>query len=380
MSYPKIDVLLLNENDMLEAEVLNADKCVDTMEEVMKLLSSGDFLMGGDNGNAHGLMLLFPKKSKIEDFPVDDGKDKRFMAMPAYLGGRFHVAGQKWYGSNGNNRELGLPRSVLMFSLNDVETGAPKAYMSANLLSAMRTGAMPGLAAKWLAKKDSSTLALIGAGVVNRTCLMAFMAKFDIKTIKIKGSSMTSKSALELQDFIKKEYPQVEEIKLCETLEECLKDADIVSEAVSCKHGEHPVLDGACIKPGAVVISSGSMRFSHEYTIKYTKVLDNIKMYRKYQEELPRKDDKGNKIIYGCAGLTMVDLCDEGAIEEKDIRSIGDIIRGIAPGRTSDDEIFFVGVGGMPILDIGWGYECYKKAIEKGVGTQWNLWDKPYLS
>ena len=67
--------------------------------------------------------------------------------MPAYLGGRFHVAGEKWYGSNGNNRAIGLPRSILMMMLNDVETGKPLAYMSGNLLSSMRTGAMPGLAA-----------------------------------------------------------------------------------------------------------------------------------------------------------------------------------------------------------------------------------------
>lgn len=62
------------------------------------------------------------------------------------------MAGEKWYGSNGNNRSIGLPRSILMMMLNDVETGKPLAYMSGNLLSSMRTGAMPGLAAKLLAR------------------------------------------------------------------------------------------------------------------------------------------------------------------------------------------------------------------------------------
>ena len=53
--------------------------------------------------------------------------------MPAYLGGRFQTSGVKWYGSNIANREKGLPRSILTMILNDIDTGAPLAFMSANL-------------------------------------------------------------------------------------------------------------------------------------------------------------------------------------------------------------------------------------------------------
>ena len=88
-----IDILYLNEDDMIEAGVLDAGKCVDTMEEMMGLLSDGDFIMGGPNKDEHGLMLEFPKKSDIPNFPLNDSRDRRFIAMPAYLGGRFHVAG-----------------------------------------------------------------------------------------------------------------------------------------------------------------------------------------------------------------------------------------------------------------------------------------------
>ena len=378
MSETRIDVLLLNEKDMLEAGVLDAGKCVDTLKDVMVLLSNGDFLMGGKNKNGHGMMLTFPKESEIEGFPLDSARDRRFMAMPGYLGGRFHKAGQKWYGSNGDNREKGLPRSILMFTLNDVDTGAPLAYMSANLLSAMRTGAMPGLAAEILAKPDSKVLALVGAGVVNRACLMAIMSKFDIEEIRIKGSSTTSKTTVELADFARKTYPAAKVI-ISETLSECLQGADIVSEGVSCIFGEHPILDGADIKPGAVVISSGNMAFSDEYTAKFSKVLDNLHMYEEYQEVLPVFDDKGNFIRYSIVGLQFANLCTVGQMNPADIRHIGDIITGKVPGRTSDDEIFYVGVGGNPLLDIGWGSEVYASALEKGIGTKWNLWEAPFL-
>lgn len=90
--------------------------------------------------------------------------DRRMMAMPAYLGGNFQTAGAKWYGSNIANREKGLPRSILMFTLNDADTGAPLAHMSANLLSAYRTGAIPGVGARHLARKDAKVIGLAGPG------------------------------------------------------------------------------------------------------------------------------------------------------------------------------------------------------------------------
>lgn len=158
----KIRILWLSEDDMVEAGVLDAGRAVDVMEEVVGLLEDGDAIMGGPDHDQHGMMLYFPKHSDIPGFPLNNAADRRFIAMPAYIGGRFHLAGCKWYGSNGRNRQHGLPRSILMMMLNDVETGAPLAYMSANLLSSIRTGAMPGLAAKLLAIKDSKTLALIG--------------------------------------------------------------------------------------------------------------------------------------------------------------------------------------------------------------------------
>ena len=68
----------------------------------------------------------------------------------------------------------------------------------------------------------------------------------------------------------------------------------------------------------------------------------------------------------------------DGKIRREEVQHLGDIVRGIAPGRTSEDEIILVSLGGMPILDVGWGYDCYKKARELGIGTELELWDEPY--
>lgn len=376
----KVEFLFLNEEDMIKAGVLDADRAVDTVGEVITLLSEGDYLMGGRAHNDHGVQLIFPEKSDIPNFPLADSADRRFMAMPAYLGGRFHMCGEKWYGSNGNNRSIGLPRSILMMMLNDVETGKPLAYMSGNLLSSMRTGAMPGLAAKLLARDDSKVLTLVGPGVICRSSLRAIMSqRFDIDTIKIKGSSPTSANAIKMKEYIEENYPQVKNIVLCRDIEEALKDADIITEAVSCKEGEWPEYKREWLKPGALVISTSTFNMEHKSIVDLKKVIDNYGMYENYAEEdNVGYDENGNRLHTGCMGEDFVYMVQDGLIERDSLTTFGEIIRGKKPGRESDDEIILVSIEGMPTEDVAWAYECYTYALVHDIGTKLKVWDRPY--
>lgn len=376
----KVEFLFLNEEDMIKAGVLDADRAVDTIGEVITLLSEGDYLMGGRAHNDHGVQLIFPEKSDIPNFPLADSADRRFMAMPAYLGGRFHMCGEKWYGSNGNNRSIGLPRSILMMMLNDVETGKPLAYMSGNLLSSMRTGAMPGLAAKLLARDDSKVLTLVGPGVICRSSLRAIMSqRFDIDTIKIKGSSPTSANAIKMKEYIEENYPQVKNIVLCRDMEEALKDADIITEAVSCKEGEWPEYKREWLKPGALVISTSTFNMEHKSIVDLKKVIDNYGMYENYAEEdNVGYDENGNRLHTGCMGEDFVYMVQDGLIERDFLTTFGEIIRGKKPGRESDDEIILVSIEGMPTEDVAWAYECYTYALVHDIGTKLKVWDRPY--
>lgn len=376
----KVEFLFLNEEDMIKAGVLDADRAVDTVGEVITLLSEGDYLMGGRAHNDHGVQLIFPEKSDIPNFPLADSADRRFMAMPAYLGGRFHMCGEKWYGSNGNNRSIGLPRSILMMMLNDVETGKPLAYMSGNLLSSMRTGAMPGLAAKLLARDDSKVLTLVGPGVICRSSLRAIMSqRFDIDTIKIKGSSPTSANAIKMKEYIEEKYPQVKNIVLCRDMEEALKDADIITEAVSCKEGEWPEYKREWLKPGALVISTSTFNMEHKSIVDLKKVIDNYGMYENYAEEdNVGYDENGNRLHTGCMGEDFVYMVQDGLIERDSLTTFGEIIRGKKPGRESDDEIILVSIEGMPTEDVAWAYECYTYALVHDIGTKLKVWDRPY--
>lgn len=384
MGYPKIDFLYLNEKDMIEAGVLDAAGCIETMRDTMALFGKKDFLLGGPNADEHGLQMNFPQKSDIEGFPLDDGPDRRFMAMPAYLGGRFHIAGQKFYGSNSHNAALGLPRSILMVTLSDVDTGAPKAIMSANLLSAMRTGAMPAMAATYLANKDSEVLSLLGPGVINKCALMCYMEVLpNIQKIKIRGSSSRSKTALAMKEFIEETYPQVKEIVICDSLEEACRDADVVSEAMSVTKENMEEFKLEWFKKGATVFSMGSFLYrKYEDFKNTTMVVDNYGMYQKYLNNFIERgpvDAFGNKREWVIMGIHFVHLVKTGQVQREQVINLCDIVNGKSEGRTSQDEIVMCSIGGMPLEDLSWGYDCYQRAMKKGLGTSLNLWDAPYM-
>lgn len=115
-----------------------------------------------------------------------------------------------------------------MMMLNDKDTGEPLALMSANLLSAYRTGAIPGVGAKYLARKDSKVVTIVGPGVMGKTSLAAFISVCPkIDTVKIKGRGQRSIDSF--VEYVKKEFPQIKTITVCETMEEAIRDSDIIS-------------------------------------------------------------------------------------------------------------------------------------------------------
>lgn len=376
MSYPNIDLLYLSEEDMIKAGVTDVVKCTDCMEDVLKLLNKGDYRMGGENGNSHGCMVTFPDEPKFEGMPKN-GPDRRFMAMPAYIGGKFKRAGMKWYGSNVENRNKGIPRSILMMMLNDKETGAPLSLMSANLVSAYRTAAIPGVGVKHLAVKDAKVLGIVGPGVINTITVKTFAAlRPSLDTLKIKGRGQASIDRC--IEFVKKECPQFKNIIVCDTLEECIRDSDIISFATSTpKLGkDYPLVKSEWIKRGALFCCPAAVDFEDEYLIKDAKlVVDNMKLYEAWAEEYPYPTFKTISIL----GSKFTDLNHEGRLKKEAITDLGAILNGEAKGRKDDDEVIIYSVGGMPVEDVAWGSQVYDYAMEHGIGTKLNLWEKPYL-
>jgi len=105
-----------------------------------------------------------------------------FRAMPAYVEKN---AGVKWVSVFPDNPQKGLPTVMAMLILNNPETGFPLAIMDATQITSYRTGAAGGVAAKYLARPESKTLGLIGAGVQARTQLLALINYFQFERIYV---------------------------------------------------------------------------------------------------------------------------------------------------------------------------------------------------
>lgn len=368
----KTTFLYLNEEDMIKAGVLDSARCIDVEEELFGLLSKGDYVMGGDKHNAHGIAMKFPKESPFPNMPVD-GPDRRFMAMPAYVGGRFNVAGQKWYGSNIINPQRGLPRSILMVMLNDVDTCEPIALMSGNLVSSVRTGCVPGVATRHLARKGAKVCTCIGAGPVSKACFEGI--RLEAKELEeIVVCDLILEKAQAFADEMAEKYGL--KGRATDNLEEAVRAGDIVSVAAS---SVKPInMSNDWLKPGSLIIFTGRCNIDEAYFSSSKLIWDHAKMHEVYFDEhlqLPENE----RFINGI-GVQAYRMMYEGKLPPiTEAVSLGDVICGTAEGRTSDDERICFVTGGLPVWDVGWSYELYQNAKKMGLGQELKLWDSPYL-
>lgn len=372
MEGKSVNFLYLSETDMIEAGVLDMKQCLEVIDEVFCLLGKGDYLMGGPRGNEHGMMIWFPEEKRFPNMPIQ-GPDRRFMAMIAYLGGRFQVCGEKWYGSNVDNPQRGLPRSILTVMLNDVETAEPLAVLSGNLISAMRTGAVSGVAAKYLARTGAEVCGCVGAGVISRTCLMAiWQAVPTLKKVFVFDLNKTK------MDSYAKEMSSLLNIEVVSvgSLVESIIEADIISVATS--GAAKASIKSEWLKEGSLMTLTGTAELHDQVYRRNRIVVDNWEMHQAWLTEA-EEHPKGVKSIFDWApSAPLLKMVLDGELHNEDILNLGDIASGDVTGRENGkDRIIFV-TGGMPVEDIGWAYQVFCNARRKGIGQELRLWDKPY--
>lgn len=368
-----MNVLYLSEEDMVKAGVKDMPRCIDAMEEMFRLLSIGDYRMSGENANSHGARVKFPVESDIEGFPLHS-PDRWFTAMPAYLGGKYHMFGIKSYGANHKNAELGLPMIVFMMQLLDIDTGIPLAYMSGDIMSAMRTGAVAGVGARYLAPENPQTLAVLGPGVQSRYALDAIMTVCpEIKFLKVLGRGKKSLDVF-LNHCKKYDYKQ---ITVCNSVEELFLDSDIVftGNTRADSFDEHPYADEQWIKKGSLVIASSAVRYNIEF-LNSNRIIPIADHFLHYDHDLgvdgyPVSEEAKKTTTFNRALSEMFEA-------KKDIVSIGDIIRDDKYVR-DPEQTYIYGAYGIPTEDVAWGTECYRNALKMGIGTQLRVWDNSQL-
>lgn len=370
----KVEFLYLNEEEMIEAGVLNMEECIQTIDEMFHLIGKGDYIMGGPNRNDHGLMLWFNKEEPFENMPKA-GPDRRFMSLISYLGGEFDVVGNKWYGSNIENLKKGLPRSIHTFTLNDKDTGAPLAIMAGNLISSMRTGAVPGVFSKYLAKKDAKVVGAVGGGAINQSCVQAIVTAVDsIEKVVLFDIDLEKgkKIAKKLENVIHKP------VEVVDNMDQCIQQSDIVTVATSGK--TKPMIKGETIKPGSLIILTGSADLTKEVYSDSRIVADLWSMHEKWLEDGLAHPDGISSIRDWTMTGQLLELIHNGEYDGSTIDDIGDIITGKKPGRQSEDEVIICMTGGLPTEDVAWAYRVYQNALKKNIGTILPLWQSSYLT
>jgi alanine dehydrogenase len=146
----------------------NAIKTLIKMSDVIKVVEEAFRMCGEGRGK-------MPPKVYLA---VEQGD---FRAMPAALPG---CAGMKWVNVHPQNPSLGLPSIMAILIYSDPETGYPMAIMDATEITAYRTGAAAAIASKYLARRDSHTIGIIGAGFQAHTQILAHAELFNPILIK----------------------------------------------------------------------------------------------------------------------------------------------------------------------------------------------------
>lgn len=326
------DILWLSESDV--ASLLTMQDALPTVEAAFRLHGQGEAQL--------------PSKIYLTFEPFDG--DLR--AMPAYLKGDVSAAGVKIVNSNASNPAKGLPAVTGILVYVDPQTGLPLGVFGAGTLTAVRTGAAGGIAAKYLANKNSSVVGLIGCGRQAQTQLDALLAYFKIKKVLVWGKTVPESNAFcKANAALKIEFVSTADLKaVCQ--------ADIL---VTTTPSKTPVVKKEWVKPGAHINAIGS--YTHEM-----QEVDCVTLRRASKLVVDQREaalaEAGDLII----------AIERGEIQASDIYAeLGEIAAGLKSGRETDDEITYFKSVGNAAQDAAVAWAVYQRARKEKLGVEFDL-------
>src|SRR5213083_3715238 len=147
------ELSIINGRTVYDVVRAHRDECIEIVRRAYLAHAEGQSV------NPDSYFLKFPDKP-----------DCRIIALPAYLGNNFGVAGLKWIASYPANTQRGFPRASAVLVLNNYETGYPFAILESSIISAARTAASAVLAACWLngQSRRAQSLGIVGNGFIAR--------------------------------------------------------------------------------------------------------------------------------------------------------------------------------------------------------------------
>jgi len=331
MSDSKHPLVYLSASDV-QATGLDIAEAIEAVSQVLAMHAQGQ--------------VNLPSKVILD---MDERRHGRINAMPAHVGGEINACGIKWIAGFPNNPvRHGLPRANAIVILNDTETGVPLCIMGAGRVSALRTGAVTGVGARHLARKDASTAGLIGAGVQARTQLEALEAVLDnLNTVRVFDVRReTAEQFVAWADDLWSEL----DVTIADTAEDAVVGADCI---VTATVADEPIVKAAWLKQGVFFSHVGSYQEEEEAVIlEADKIVVDV-----WEEVLHRRTPL-------LARMYEAEKIDASQIHA----NIGEIILGEKPGRETEDERIFFSPLGLGSEDIAVAAAVYRRAVEMGLG------------
>ncbi len=253
-----------------------------------------------------------------------------------------------------NKRKYGLPTVMAVVLLIDPKTGFPLSIMGGSWLTAMRTGAAGGVAAKYLAREDSEIICFIGAGTQARTQLMALSIVLkNIKTIKV--YDLVEEASKLFADYASKIINGVK-VEICDSPRDAVSNADVV---VTVTPSRQPIVMSNWIGKGVHFNCIGADAPGKE------ELDPNILLRAKIVV-----DDMEQAIHSGEVNVPIA----KGILRKDQIYGeIGEVITGIKKGRETRDEVTVFVSTGLAIQDAVTAKLAYDKAMSKGLGRRLRL-------
>jgi alanine dehydrogenase len=224
--------------------------------------------------------------------------------------------------------------------------------MDGTWVTNMRTGAAAGVATKYLARDNSEVLGLVGAGVQALTGFEAINEVMDIKEVRV--SCRTCKTREQFANYITETYEI--EAKATETIKEAVIGSDVL---LTTTPSREPIVKSKWISPGTHINAMGADAPGKEE-------LDSHVFYK-------------SKLFIDCwnqashSGEINIPVA-EGILRESNVQgTLGSVITGDIPGRTSDEDITIFDSTGLAVQDIVTAWNIYQKALNKGIGQKMNF-------
>ncbi|HEX2651444.1 MAG TPA: ornithine cyclodeaminase family protein [Burkholderiales bacterium] len=318
-----MSTLLLSRSEV--ERLLTPDLCIAAVEEAFRLLALGKVPPPGILGMHAG----------EGSFHVKAG----FLTLE-----RPYFAAKLNANFPGNGARHGLPTIQGAVLLSDASNGAPLAIMDSMSITALRTAAASAVAAKYLARRECETLLVVGCGgqapaqlqALLRVCRPRRVLAYDVEARRAAAFAAS----------------MVKGVAVADDLARAAGASDII---VTCTTSKRYVIEQAWVRPGAFIAAVGAD--NEDKQEMDPRLMAAAKVVTDVTDQACRIGDLHHAI-------------EAGAMRRESVYAeLGEVVAGLKPGRTRNEEIILFDSTGTGLQDVAAAIAAYRKAIEENAGT-----------